>query len=123
MLTYEICNYDFQKIDSDDETYSIFYICTCYNPGFEYCSVIIGDPSKGEDMPFPISLNPNDPIEDIKYVTQEVQKIIDYYINKHGGLEGILTLTQKQYDEYMSPEEREEYHKNDIKKELEKKPI
>ena len=69
---------------------------------------------------YPVSLNPKDPIEDV-VIPEKDQKIIQSYIDKFGGYDGLLDITQEFYNKYMSPSEREEYHKNDIKKEIELK--
>jgi len=88
-------------------------ICATEDIGFEYCIFTV----KCENT-YPVSLNPKDPIEDV-IIPEKDQKIIQSYIDKFGGYDGLLDLTQEFYNKYMSPEERKEYHKNDIKKEIE----
>ena len=90
-------------------------ICATEDIGFEFCIFVIG-----HENTYCVSLNPDDPIEDV-VIPEEDWKVIQEYINKFRGYDKILDITQKFYNEYMSPEEREEYHKNDIKAELKKK--
>ena len=108
-----IYNYDFITIDKNESNRSTFSICLCADIGFEYFVVVTDYKNT-----YPVSLNPLDPIEDID-IPEDDWKIIQEYIDKFGGSDGLLDMTQDFYNKYMSPEERDEYHKNDIKKEIE----
>ena len=89
-------------------------ICATEDIGFEYCIFVVNCENS-----YPVSLNPKDPIEDVVIPEKDWNIIQSYIDNQFGGYDGLLYLTQEFYNKYMSPEEREEYHKNDIKKEIE----